>query len=239
MFSIPLLDPRDANDRGQCSALPVFIRDQSKAQTQNKFTKPTEVLPPYDYPKPLHLNPTASFTTSVASLPVEKEMPFRHYQGLASTPSLAAGSSTPSSPTATSASTPIYDRFARRPFSGPVSVTDSIPPVPAFPWPTSPSAHGFPSSPTLHAFPAEVTLASTEGERAIASTPTTPRSPAVPLSPTSPTDSMFSHDSEQSAVSLSFTDIEAAYGARVPSFVSLEVEQSSEPPTPFNLHHAI
>ncbi|KAI0656225.1 STE3-domain-containing protein [Cubamyces menziesii] len=73
-----------------------------------------------------------------------------------------------------------------------------------------------------------------------------PPLPPFPLSPTSPsetavrspTDSVFSHDSEQSAVSLSFTDIEAAYGARVPSFVSLTVEQSSEPPTPFQLHHA-
>ncbi|KAI8968750.1 STE3-domain-containing protein [Trametes punicea] len=63
-----------------------------------------------------------------------------------------------------------------------------------------------------------------------------------PLSPTditvrSPTDSVFSYNSEQSAVSLSYTDIESAYGARVPSFVSLRVEHSSEPPTPLNLHH--
>ena len=35
---------------------------------------------------------------------------------------------------------------------------------------------------------------------------------------------MFSRDSAQSAVSLSYTDIEAAYGSRMPSFVSLEVE---------------
>ncbi|EJF59104.1 STE3-domain-containing protein [Dichomitus squalens LYAD-421 SS1] len=64
-----------------------------------------------------------------------------------------------------------------------------------------------------------------------------PHSPNEPSAALSPTDSMFSHDSEQSAVSLSFTDIEAAYGARVLSFVSLEIEQSSEPPTPLNLHH--
>ncbi|KAM5538303.1 hypothetical protein V8D89_008034 [Ganoderma adspersum] len=58
-----------------------------------------------------------------------------------------------------------------------------------------------------------------------------------PLSPSpstlqSPADSMFSHDSEHSAISVSFTDIEAAYGARVSSFISLEVQHSSEPPTP-------
>ncbi|KAJ3010642.1 hypothetical protein NUW54_g2417 [Trametes sanguinea] len=53
----------------------------------------------------------------------------------------------------------------------------------------------------------------------------------------SPTNSSFSHDSEQSAVSLSYTDIEAAYGARIPSFVSLQVDHSSEPPTPFACHH--
>ncbi|KAM5538796.1 hypothetical protein V8D89_007518 [Ganoderma adspersum] len=73
--------------------------------------------------------------------------------------------------------------------------------------------------------------------------PSRPASPISPLSPSepsaalSPTDSMFSHDSEQSAASLSFTDIEAAYGARIPSFISLDIERSSEPPTPLNVHH--
>ncbi|RDX44930.1 STE3-domain-containing protein [Lentinus brumalis] len=177
-------------------AMPVFICDPTKTQSQARFTTPSEALPPYDYPKAPRMNPSESFSSTISSFPAEKDMPFRHYQGLASTPSLAAGSSTPSSPSGTT--TPIFDHFTRRPFSGPVSVTDSIPP------------------------------------HAIASTPTTPRSPVSPLSPI---DSVFSHNSEQSAVSLSFTDIEAAYGARVPSFVSLEVEQSSEPPTPFNLYH--
>ncbi|KAH9856255.1 STE3-domain-containing protein [Lenzites betulinus] len=69
-----------------------------------------------------------------------------------------------------------------------------------------------------------------------------PMSPLSPLSSIiaagpSPTDSTFSHDSEQSAQSLSFTDIEAAYGARVPSFISLQVEETSEPPTPFSFPH--
>ena len=65
--------------------------------------------------------------------------------------------------------------------------------------------------------------------------PSSPISPSEPSAALSPTDSMFSHDSEQSATSISFTDIEAAYGAQIPSFVSLDIERSSKPPTPLKL----
>ncbi|KAI0702579.1 hypothetical protein C8Q76DRAFT_227665 [Earliella scabrosa] len=197
--------------------------------SQPHFAPASEPLPPYDYPKPPRMNPSASFTSTISSLPIDKETPFTSYRGLESTPSLAAGSSTPSSPT------PIYDHFSRRrTFDGPVSVslTDSIPPLP--PFPASPT---FPSSVS----PSHSRSRSLSHSQSHSSSQSTPSSPISPLSPTepahSPTDSMFSHESDQSAVSLSFTDIEAAYGARVPSFVSLEVEQSSAPPTPFNLHH--
>nr|AYF56466.1 pheromone receptor [Coriolopsis trogii] len=209
------IQPKPKSAKGgmqRFGAIPSFVAGHSKTTPHAKRASPTEALPPYDYPKPPRMNPTDSFTTTISSLPAEKDqdVPFASYQGLASTPSLAGGSSTPGSPT------PIYDHFARRrTFDGPVSVAESVPPMPPLP----PAAQAWPS------------------------TPRTPPSPVTPLSPTltesglSPMDSVFSHDSEQSAVSLAYTDIEAAYGARVPSFVSLEVERSSEPPTPFNLHH--
>ncbi|KAI0742595.1 STE3-domain-containing protein [Daedaleopsis nitida] len=200
--------------------MPVFVCDPSKMSSQAKFASPAETLPPYEYPKPQRTNASQSFISTTSSFPADKDMLFSSYRGLASTPSLAAGCSTPGSPT------PIYEHFRRRTFDGPVSIIESIPPVPSLPpSPTSPSSF------------ASVAAAGFHSQSTRPSTPISPLSPSEPGLALSPTDSVFSHASDQSAVSLSYTDIEAAYGARVPSFVSLEVEQSSEPPTPFNLHH--
>ncbi len=166
--------------------------DGHQGSVRPTFASPLDPLPPYNFAQPPPIHTTMSSTFTLSS-PTEKESPFASYRGLASTASLAASCSTPSSPT------PIYDQFRRRTFDGPISVVE-IPPVPSFP-----------HTPTL-----PLTRR--------ASMPVSPMSPLSPTEPTSsPTDSMFSHESDQSAVSLSLTDIEAAYGARVPSFVSLEV----------------